>query len=101
MFNLFRLKNVDWLDPVLGTFLGFLLSVFRNKSMPYQLLFIKTALYTRLTMYYPVFCTGSPVQLSLTAGTCEEAVSLLWSKWASAGEPRNAGLWTDRRDITQ
>jgi len=46
--------------------------------MPYQLLFIKTALYTRLTMYYAVFCTGSQVQLSLTAGTCENTVGLLY-----------------------
>ena len=40
------------------------------------------------------------VQLPLTAGVCEEAVSWMCSKEASTGEPRNTGLWTDCQDIT-
>ena len=37
--------------------------------------------------------------LPFTAGLCEEAVSRLRGKMTGTGEPSNAGLWTERRDI--
>ena len=43
------------------------------------------------TMIGAKYCALSLVQLSLTSGSCEEAVSHLWREWACTGEPRNAG----------
>jgi len=41
----------------------------------------------------------SLVQLPLTVGPCEEAVSWL-QREANTGEPRNDGCWTDHSDIS-
>ena len=43
----------------------------------------------------------SLVQLSLTAGSCEEEVCYVQTLKASTAEPRIAGWWTDRCDKTK